>query len=254
MKRYLTIARAELTLLLRNRTVAALAIPSPVLLGVYVVWQQNPQTSEEWLRPILLQLVFVLLFNVFSTVTLTVVSRRQSLMLKRLRASELKDGTLLAGLATPSVVIATLQIVVLQALNVSAGAPMPMNLPLYLLALAGGFAVCVAAGLATTIITRTPEHAQLTSLPFIGVVLAGLFVAMTADDGLMYAVGTAVPGAAPLELVALSWTGELAAPRAGSGIGGVPAIVPLVALLVLWPAVFAVIARRWFRWERRATV
>jgi hypothetical protein len=136
-----SIARAELILLVRNRTVAALAIPLPVLLGVYVIWQQNPQTPQEWLHPILLQLVFVLLVNVFSTVTLTVVSRRQSLMLKRLRTSELRDGVLIAGVATPAVLIAIVQLSALQALNASAGAPMPANFPLYLLALVGGLGV-----------------------------------------------------------------------------------------------------------------
>jgi ABC-2 type transport system permease protein len=147
----------------------------------------------------------------------------------------------------PSVAIGLGQLAMFGAINVIAGVPLPADPIPLLLAVIGGIALCVGAGLATAIVTTTPERAQITTLPLTFVLLvAAIAVALVPTAGAWRAL-VAVPGAAVGDLTRLAFVGGTWTPE----IGGIPAVVPAVVALAAWSLVFGLLARRYFRWEDR---
>lgn len=249
MRKTMALTAAELRLALRNRTLVFSTLLVPLALGVFWAWSfgRDPEPGAARLI-VALQLAVVLGMGVYVTSTITVVARRHARVLGRLRTSGLSDGGLLAATVAPAVVIAAVQLAVFAGVDAVTGVPWPADPVPLVLALVGGLALCVAAGLVTTIVTSNPERAQITTMPLTFVLLgSAVALATLPPEGVGRAL-VALPGAAVGDLARLAFDGG----TWDAGAAGLPAALPALVALVVWPVVFAVVARRRFRWDDRS--
>jgi ABC-2 type transport system permease protein len=101
----------------------------------------------------------------------------------------------------------------------------------------------VALAAASSIVTRTVESAQITTMPmllacFLG---AGLMFPLDALPEPVQQVFALLPLGPVIDLITLGWTGT----------DGVTDAARPLALLTVWLAAGLLITRRWFRWEPR---
>ncbi|MEV0087997.1 ABC transporter permease [Saccharopolyspora sp. NPDC050642] len=234
----LALSSAEWKLLMRNKTVALSATLMPLLLGL-LLGTSVPGSADlrVWSATLTTQLLAVQGLTVYFTVTTALTSRREDLYLKRLRSSEQSAATILTGLLSPAVLLGFGQMIVLFGISVGLGAPLPASPVALVLAMIPGVALAVAAGAATSGRTSTAEQAQITTMPWLIVLLgSAVWASMSTSPTVVL-----LPGGAFGDLVH----------RAMSGVdllGGLPAL----GVLVAWTAVLGLLARTWFRWEPRA--
>ena len=246
--RVLALGTAEVKLLLRNRTAAISSLFLPVAFGVFFAWTFDPTGDPTlWGLVVGLQLVLTFAMGVYITATQTVVARRHSRVLKRMRTSGLSDSGVLAATAGPAVAIAAVHLVLYAVVNTLLGMPWSVDPVPLLVALAGGLAVCVTAAFATSVVTPSPERAQITTLPlfFVMIAAASALPAVAMDSWWQALV--LLPGAPIGQLTTLAFTGGTWAPA----LLGLPALLPALVSSVVWPVVFVMLARRWFRWDPR---
>ncbi|PZG94710.1 hypothetical protein C1I97_27565 [Streptomyces sp. NTH33] len=243
------LGRAELTLLLRNRTAVFTAALLPVGMVVFMrATMKDIDLAGTGLHftGVLMTggIATVLLMVVYANLVPAYVTRREELVLKRLRTGEAADWEILTGTALPVVVVALVQCVVL----VAAGALlMDVGLPKRpLLLLAGlvlGVVMMVTFAAATAIVTRTVESAQITALPLMMVSLgaSGLFVPLEIFPDAVESGLRLLPLSPVVDVVRGGWLGSLDA----SGT------VRALAVAVVWTVLLVFAVQRWFRWEPR---
>ncbi|WP_035850971.1 ABC transporter permease [Kitasatospora azatica] len=245
------LGRAELTLLLRNRTAVAVALLLPV--GTVAAWRPAMGQFAEGgaAGPLNEQLVsggigLVLLYVVYYNLVTAYVARREELVLKRLRTGEPTDLEILAGTALPAVAVALAQCLAL----VAAGAALlhlglPRRPELLLAGLALGVPLQAALAAASTAFTRSVELAQLTTAPLIllSAVGSGVLIPLGSMPQLMGEVCRWLPLTPVMELVRAGWIG-------GSSAGAAQVLLELAAASA-WTLFAAFAVRRWFRWEPR---
>ncbi len=248
--RVLALGVAEVKLLLRNRTAAISSLFLPVAFGVFFAWTFDPTGDPSlWGMIVALQLVLTFAMGVYLTATQTVVARRHSRVLKRMRTSGLSDTGVLTAITGPAVAIAAVHLVLYGIVNVVLGMRWPADPVPLLVALVGGLAVCVTAAFTTAVVTPTPERAQITTLPLFFVMFAAALALPVVPLDSWWQALVLVPGAPIGQLSALAFAGGAWAP----GLLGLPAMLPSLVSSVAWPVVFAVLARRHFRWDPRNT-
>lgn len=232
-----SIALSELTQLFRNRLVAATAVLVPVFFGgVLIATQENFGGSA--VAAALIGIVVVAM-GVYITITTTLASRRQNLFLKRLRSTAASDLAIIAGLVAPLVVINVLQIAVILTVLAVVGEP-PANVPALVLTLLLVEAMFLGLALATSGLTNSPDHAQVTTLPiFFITVGAAMWVAITGTEDLAL-IKRLIPGGAVAELAIGAWD--------GIDLGQV---IPIAMPTLVWVVVAFVVASQLFRWEPR---
>ncbi|MCW1805531.1 MULTISPECIES: ABC transporter permease [Brachybacterium] len=239
------LSRAELTLLVRNRTQLFLALAFPPAITVFfAALLKDQQLAPAQLIPLLgAQFVIALVFIVYYNLLSTYVARRQELVLKRLRTGEASDATVLAAAAVPALAIAAVMTVLMTVLAiVLMDLPLPERPVLVIAGIAAGALVMVPFALLTANRTRTVEAAGVTSLPVIALLVIGAGAIPT--DGLPEVAQRAIsliPSAAMDDLLQLGWLAEDPWSAALKPLG------VLVAWLVL--GLWAV--RREMRWEPR---
>lgn len=246
-RRVLALAAAEVRLVVRNRTLAISSLLLPVAFGVFFAFTFDPAGRGVWGTVIALQLVMTLTMGVYMTITQAVVARRQSRVLKRMRTSSMSDTGVLLAVTGPGVAVALLHLAIYAVIDLLLGAPAPDPVPL-LVAVVGGLAMCVTAAYATANVTAAPERAQITTMPLFLLMFAAAFVLPLVPVGSPFQALVLVPGAPIGQLTQLALTGGTWAP----GLLGLPAVLPALLSLAAWTAVFAVLARRSFRWDPRA--
>ncbi len=254
MTRVVAVGKAEGILLLRNAMMLLTALLLPV--GAILVLQSSPELRDvvgagSGAAIITAVTVVTLDLFVYYQLVTALVARREELVLKRLRTGELSDWEILAGAASPSVVIAWAQIV----LSTAAAAvwftlDAPVNLVLVLIAVLLGTLVFVLLAAASTALAPTVEVAQMVTAPVMFVVLtfSGLYIPLS---GPLEYVGRALPLSPVVELLRLGLSGTT---RDGSTVGLAGSFahaVPAVLVLLAWVVVGAWATRRWFRWEPR---
>jgi ABC-2 type transport system permease protein len=243
------LARAELTLLVRNRTAmfTALLMPLAMVLFMRSTVEQMPLEETGLSTTDLVMtsgLPMVLIFVVYSNLIPTYVSRREELVLKRLRTGELRDGEILAGAALPVVAVAVAQCAVLVAAGAALLEMTPPDRPdLLVLGVLLGVVLMVLTAAATAVFTRTAESAQITALPLVMVsfIGSGMFVPLEAMPDGVADVLRVLPMTPVVDLVRYGWLG-------GGESGDV---LRAVAVAVAWAAASVFAVRRWFRWEPR---
>ena len=234
------LARTEVQLVLRNRTLAVSALLVPIALGVF--WALSfGRGPEIWPMVVSLQLAVTFGMGLYIAATQTIVARRHSRVLKRMRTSGISDSGLLSATLAPSIALSVVQLVVFAVID---GMPLPVNLVALLLAVPAGMVMMIAAALATSVVTPSPERGQITTLPLVFVMLgAAIAVAVIPAQGWLQAL-VVVPGAGIGMLTRIAFGGDV-------GLGTVVGTVVATVSLLAWAAVFGYAARTRFRWDPR---
>ncbi|MEL7976429.1 ABC transporter permease [Isoptericola sp. F-RaC21] len=256
-RRVAALARAELLLLVRNRTALfnALALP-PLSVGLFAAVGNLGDDASGAGGAVLLNLLtfMALAFVVYYNLTVAFVARREELVLKRYLVGECSRAEILVGTAVPAVVVALAQTVLgIVAVSVFLEPPAFTNPLLMLVAVLGGAAMLTLLAAATSGLSRTVESAQLTTLPLLIVAIpfAGLFGGPGAGNGVLDTIGTFTPLRPITDLMLLGaggidGDGQVLTFAETFGAAAVP-----VAVLAAWTALGVLAARRWMRWEPR---
>ncbi|MFI2102870.1 ABC transporter permease [Isoptericola sp. NPDC019693] len=256
-RRIAALARAELQLLVRNRTALfnALALP-PLTVALFSAVGGLGEGAGEASGTVLLNLlVFMsLAFVVYYNLTVAYVARREELVLKRYLVGESTRAEILTGAAVPALAVALAQAVLgIVAVSVFLEPPAFVNPVLMVVAVLGGATMLTLLAAATSGLSRTVESAQLTTLPLLVVAIpfAGLFGWPGAGSGVLDTIGTFTPLRPITDLMLLGAggidrDGQVLTFTETFGAAALP-----VAVLVAWTVVGALAARRWMRWEPR---
>jgi len=248
-RRLTALARAELLLLMRNRSAifVALVLPIVMIFSIRASLQQIDlggtgltiagAALTGGIGMVLVQVVYMNLVTGY-------VTRREELVLKRLRTGEISDREILTATALPSIALALVQCVLLVAAGaVAFDLTAPKRPELFLVGLVVGLVMMSALAAATSAVTRTVQTSQLTTLPlfFVSLFGSGIFVPLEIFPDGLASVLELLPLTGVMTLVRHGWLG---------GVEGGDLLTAAVAALA-WTA-FAVFAvQRWFRWDPR---
>ncbi|MFE9122522.1 ABC transporter permease [Streptomyces sp. NPDC007172] len=243
------LARAELTLLGRNKSTLFTVLLLPAMLTVSMYGTvTSVDLGKQGLNAgtVLLpgSLGFALLFALYSPLVGIYVVRREELVLKRLRTGELHDWEILAGAALPALLIALAQSALLVVgCSVWLHVPLPRAWWLAAVGLLLGIAVTGALAGATAALTRTAEAAQIAVMPLMLVSTAGsgLIVPTGLLPDKVAAVCDVLPLTPVIQLIRGGWTG-------GAGAGDV---LRELLVVVVWTLIAVLVVRKRFHWEPR---
>ncbi|MFB7982781.1 ABC transporter permease [Streptomyces vinaceus] len=254
--------QAEMIMLVRNRSalVAALILP----LGSLWLLRSATPSSFDVGRDETVEAAGVLatgtigmvfLFVVYSTLVNAYVARREGMVLKRLQTGELTDGEILTGTALPAAGLAWGQCAVVIGIGITVlDLPVPANAVVLLVGVLSGTVLAAALAACSSILTRTVEMAQLTTMPVLLASMAGsgLVFPLAAMPSWLADVCRLLPLTPAMEIVRIGWLGVEAAGAGGqTGDGLWSTALPQIGGAVLWSAAAVWAARRWFRWEAR---
>ncbi|TXK42081.1 ABC transporter permease [Nonomuraea sp. C10] len=180
-------------------------------------------------------IAIVLATTTFMTMVVALTMRRDQLVLKRLRTTELTDGQILGG-QIASVVTQTVVIVALSAVavRVLAGVPLPDDPLLFAAAVVAGSAVMALLAAAYTAAIPRAELSAAFAMPVF--LLAGVGAGAMGPIPLPSLVQTALDLLPTAAVVAAVRHGEVLAPALN---------------LAAWTVIGVVSLRLWFRWEPR---
>lgn len=249
------LANAEWKLLLRNKValINTLLLPGLTVLFFAGFLQDQMGVSVGVSAPTTV-LSMALIFIVYYTLVTALVARREAAVLQRLRTGEASDATILLGLSLPFIVITFAQtaLAVLGA-GLFLGVGMPPNVGLVVVATILGTAVWTLLGIASTAMTRSVEHAQITTLPAILVplLLSGVSLPLQLFPEVVQRIAALTPLHPVIELMRLGMAGTDAGGAPLRVAEGMVAAVPPSLVLIGWVAIGAWLVRRYLRWVPR---
>lgn len=248
-RRLTALARAEMVLLIRNRSAifVALVLPIVMIFSIRASLQQIDLAGTGLsiagaaltggIGIVLVQVVYMNLVTGY-------VTRREELVLKRLRTGEVTDREILIATALPSIALALVQCVLLVAAGaVAFDLSAPKRPELFLVGLVVGLVLMSALAAATSAMTRTVQTSQLTTLPlfFVSLFGSGIFVPLDIFPDALATVLELLPLTGVMTLVRHGWLG---------GVEGGDLVTAAVAALA-WTAFGVFAVQRWFRWDPR---
>jgi ABC-2 type transport system permease protein len=253
-RRTASLTRWNAALLSRNRLAFVYAAVLP-LLPLLLLLTGERGSATVGAGAIVTMLLVTALFPIYYNVLSQFVSRRDELVLKRMRTGETRDAELLVSIALPGIACALLVSAVAVPVAAALDQPLPLNPVLY--AALAGLVVIMFTAFAywTAAWTRSAEAAQLTSMPIILLASVGpLAVTVPEMSGTLRDLLALTPGAAMADLVRIGWFG-LDGPGAGEATLTVAetwgqAAKPL-AVMAAWTALAVALAHRSLRWEPR---
>ncbi len=248
-RRMASLGRAELTLLFRNKAALFVALATPILLTLLMrqtASGMNLDGTGLSLGTVLVpgSIGYVLIFAVYANLTGAYVTRREELVLKRLRTGEASDSEILAGAALPSVVLGVLQCVLLL---VGGAALMDLGAPerpeLVAAGVILGMVMMVGLAAVSATFTRTTEASQITTFPVIAIsaVGSGIVIPLDVFPDTLGEICSLLPVSPVMELVRGGWAGTLDGPDSLKALG----------VAVLWIVLSMLAVRKWFPWEPR---
>jgi ABC-2 type transport system permease protein len=179
----------------------------------------------------------------FSTLAISLVFRRESGLLKRLRLSPLPAWALLGAIFVSTLIVALIQVVLLLAVGrLGFGVHLPTNVPAFVLALLVGVFAFTALGVAmSTLIPTTEAAGPLTSIVFFVLLfLSGLWFPLRAGSTLAR-ISAYFPIRHFIVAVFAPFNAQGGSPWAWHDLG----------VVALWGAVACVVAARRFHWAPR---
>lgn len=247
-RRTLTLTRWNAVLLTRNRLAFFYAVVLPLAPLLLLLNGDAPGAGA---ASMITTLTFAALFPVFYNVLAQFVSRRDELVLKRLRSGEARDAEIVTALALPGLVILLVVAALAVPIAIIAGQRAPLNPIVY-----AGTVVLIGLLFAafafwTAAWTRNAEAAQLTSMPVIVLAVVGQLSVAFPDRVRDFVDLT--PGAAMTELVRSGWFGfERGAVESTLGFADTWAAAgqPML-VLVVWTGLATWLAVRSMHWEPR---
>lgn len=255
-RRVASLARAEALLLRRSPGALAGALVAPASLAVVPL--SNPDASghhgSSGAVVVVGLTVFTLLLGVYYNLVTALVSRREELVLKRLRTGEVRDPEIIAGTAAPAVALAWAQVALGIGIAIAfLDLTTVSNAALVVVALLLGTVLCVLLAAVVSTWTSSVEMAQLTATPLllVSMMLSGALVPLDAFPGLVQNLTQVLPLTSVAQLMQLGLTGTTS--DGGTVHGGAlmgEAVLPLM-ILIGWLLVSASAVRHWFRWEPR---
>jgi ABC-2 type transport system permease protein len=236
------LTRMELLALRRNKTATAMAVVTPLAVAMALAagYTGGSIAGVERMASVL---ALAVVLGVHHHLVTVYASRRQELVLKRLRVGLPSDLTILVGAAAATLGIYLAQAVILVGYGVVAlGLPVPENPVLIVLALLLGAATMAAFSAALSAITPNSEAAMLTSLPTSAVFLLtpGAMIPLGALPKGVEAVASQLPLGPFTEMIREAWFGHSPA-----------AMLPDLGILVAWLVLASLLARAVFRWGPR---
>jgi ABC-2 type transport system permease protein len=256
----LRIARLDITLLWRNRTAFFTAIAFPLILACVAIPLQGGHVAgvPSGLYTLTGMLAFACFFVTFMHLTTLFTSRREELVLKRMRGSVLSEAAIFGGSGLASTFIYILQAVGIVTLGiVTVNGHLPQNIPLFLLAVVLGSVMFVPMAAALSGWTRSGETAQITVLPAMLILLATSQANFPLDGmpEVVQRVASSMPLSPVVDVIRMSYFGQdftKDAPYPAVGfIDSWVAAGPRLLLIVGWTVVGVFLARKYFRWEPR---
>lgn len=249
--RVLGLAQSNALLMRRNLLTVVYAVGVP-LVPLALLAATPEQTGQAGAVPLSLCLLMALLFPVYYNLLSMFVTRRDELVLKRLRSGEATDADIVLSMALPGVVIVLVVAVVAAVLAAVLGFGLPLNPVLVVVGLLISCAAFAALALWTAAWTRNAEAAQLTSAPVLLLATAGSTRAALPEDAQRWV--DLLPGAALEDLVRVAWFGL----EPGVGSSGSVSFVatwvealPPLGVLLAWTALGFLLARQAMSWEPR---
>ncbi|THA31824.1 ABC transporter permease [Streptomyces sp. A1277] len=247
--RLTALGRAELTLLARNRTAifVALLMPAAMIMAMRSAFEKVDlkDTGLTVAGAVLMGGIgTVLVQAVYMNLVAAYVARREELVLKRLRTGEVTDGEILAGTALPAGALALTQsVVILVAGTAFFGLGAPERPELLVAGLLLGVVLLTVLAAVTSVVTRTVQTAQLTTLPLflVSMMGSGLFVPLEIFPDRLATFCELLPLTGVMTLIRAGWLG---------GPGGSELLGAALTGLV-WTAVGVFAVQRWFRWDPR---
>jgi ABC-2 type transport system permease protein len=253
-RRTLGLARANAVLVARNRLTLLYAVVLPLLpLGLLLVGDTDEGgPAGAGAAAITTALLMTAVFPVYYNLLSQLVTRRDELVLKRLRTGESTDAEIVVSLALPGVVVGLVTAALAVPIAVALGQPAPQNPLLHAATVLATLVLFTALACWTAAWTRNAEAAQITSMPVILLAIVGQVAVAFPEEVRRWTDLT--PGAALTELVRIGWFGlergsvEPSLTAAGTwAAAGRPLLV-----LGAWTVLAIVLARRSMRWEPRS--
>ncbi|MBE7325592.1 ABC transporter permease [Nocardioides sp. Y6] len=249
-RRTVGLARFNLLLMARNRTTLIYGFGMP-LIPLLLLFAVPEATPEAGVGALTITVVMALIFPGYYNLLSMFVTRRDELVLKRLRTGEVRDSELVTSMALPGVAITVGVVLLAVPIAMSAGFDLPRNPLLLLVAVLVACVTFAALAIWTASWTKTAESAQLTSGPVMIIALAGSLTAGLPESVTRWT--DLLPGAAISDLLMVSWFGR--EPETLERVGwfqGFAEAGPGLAVLVVWAVVALLLAGRSLRWEPRA--
>ncbi len=251
----LSLARGELTLLLRNRTAIFNTMLIPLVLVAVLYFLGVPAEDGPGNMMVTTACILAMAYIVYYNLVTTYVARREAYVLKRMRTGTVSDSGILIATALPSISLAVLQILVVVIGVLVIGAPPTLNNPLaVIVGIVLGFVVFAGLAAASTPFTKTAETAQVTTLPVVMVSmgLSGMFFPLSILPDTLATIAHFTPGAAVVELLQIGLGGT---DRYGDAIPdfitGLAAMTKPTLVLLAWAAITFALVRDKFAWEPR---
>ncbi|GHH38011.1 ABC transporter permease [Streptomyces candidus] len=242
-------ARAELILLGRHKAGLVTILVMPLILTFASLSVAKGMDLEQYglsLGTMLIPtaLTYVMIGSIYTTLVGTYVTRREELVLKRLRTGEQGDMEILAGTSIAALVAGLVQSVLLLVAGVVLlDAEMPSHVLFVAVGIALGIALAVLLAVATTAFTKSVEGAQLTIAPvmFLSMFGSGLFFPLEALPDTAATICELLPFSPVVELMRGGWSGGLT----WTGAMGD------VAVVAAWTVLSVYTAKKRFHWEPR---
>jgi ABC-2 type transport system permease protein len=243
------LGRAEFTLLRRNRAALFSALFLPfAMIGTIKMSLSSVDLGGTGITAVEAAMTggvgTALIFVVYANLVGVLTTRRETLVLKRLRVGEASDREILIGTALPAGALVLLQSAVMVAAGVGfLGLSAPRRPDILILGMVLGIVLLTALAAATTSFTRSAESAQITTLPLflISAIGSGMFVPLDVLPDRIADICRLLPTTGMMTLVRAGWLG---------GVGGYELLRAALNALV-WILIGAFAVRRWFRWEPR---
>ncbi len=255
LRRTASLTRWNAVLLARNRLAFMYAVVLPLLpLGLLFTGERGDVTVGA--GAVVTLFVVVTLFPVYYNVLSQFVSRRDELVLKRMRTGETRDRELLVSIALPGAMSALMLSAVAIPIAGALDQPLPVNPVLYAALAVVAVTMFVAFAYWTAAWTRNAEAAQLTSLPIIILASLGPMTSTIPDmSDRLREILSLTPGAAMSELVRIGWFGFDGPDAKEATLSFAEtwgqAAEPLM-VIAAWTFTAVTLARRSLRWEPRA--